>query len=236
MLMTVWQSTVLQLKCNVSELHAERRNLLHSNCSHAAFCWISQIYFFCCEHQSKVQLLLVYFGSFHLLITRYPLFLLGLCSRLIYLLLFLLVVYTLGVRQRRRRYGRCAAGMRGPHPVDYARLRHAILGKRLREDRLQRVNPFFHTALSRSGVTFPHPANLLGVVFPVLLILSSSIQIIIKGNDVGDLLFLPPLLPQPWVWVEKYISFYKGVNKNLYIFKVYTFILQTAVMLKRLKR
>ena len=39
-----------------------------------------------------------------------------------------------------------------------------------------------------------------GVLLPLLLVLRPSIQIIIKRDDVGDLLSPAALLPQPWIW------------------------------------
>ncbi|KAG7226534.1 hypothetical protein INR49_003856 [Caranx melampygus] len=87
-------------------------------------------------------------------------------------------------RQRRCSHRRCTRGMGRPHPADNARLNQSVLGRRLGKGRLQGVYPFLHAALSRSCVTLPHHTHLLGVFFPLLLILRSSIQIIIKGNDV----------------------------------------------------
>lgn len=167
---------------------------------------------FCQNNKVKVKFLSSYFLWPNIqvkwsdsLIRADPLLIPGLCSGFVHLLLFLLllVVYTLTVRQRRCSSGWSTRGMGGPHPADYARLGQAVLGRRLRRGRLQRIYSFLHTALSGSCVALPHRAHLLGVLLALLLILCPSIEIVIKGNDVGDFLSPPALFPQPWVWAEK---------------------------------
>lgn len=128
---------------------------------------------------------------------------LGLCSGFVHffflLLLFLLIVYARTVGQWGGGGRWRAAGVGGAHPADDAGLVHAVQGRRLGKRRLQWIDSFLHAVLrrNRSRVALPHRrCGPLRVVVALLLVLGPSVQLVIEGNDVGDLLFPPALFPQ----------------------------------------
>lgn len=135
---------------------------------------------------------------------------------LLFVVLLLLVLCALAVGERRPSRGRRAAGPRRPDPASVLRLWDAVLGRRPGQRRLQRVDAFLHAALSRSAAATPR----LRLFIAVLLILSPAVQVVVEGNDVGDFLPPPSLLPQPRVWAET-----KTRNSNL---KKLLFSLKTA--------
>lgn len=126
-----------------------------------------------------------------------PLLFLGVHPRLVHLLLFLvlLVVYTRGVWQWGRGRRRRAGGMGGPHPADDARLRRAVVGRGPGGGGLRRIDPVLLAALRGSGVALPYRRALQGVS----LFLIFPVQVVVKGDDVGDFLFPPALFPQSGV-------------------------------------